>query len=62
MQLQYIQRKKEATVRREASPTDVKKFANKFNNAKQEEITPWKKNDVYKIVDLREYRYKNYMT
>ena len=51
-----------AKARKEASTTDLRKYAKKFAEAKRAEYKSWHQHDVFDLVDTRTLSVKDYVT
>ena len=51
-----------AKARKEATTTDLRKYAKQFAEAKQAEYESWRQPDVFDLVDTRTLSVKNYVT
>ena len=55
-------KKKKAAARKEAGIVELRQYSKQFHKAKLDECTSWKKNDGYKLIDMRKQEVKNYVT
>jgi hypothetical protein len=51
-----------AKARKEATTTDLRKYAKQFAEAKRAEYESWRQHDVFDLVDTRTLSVKNYVT
>ena len=55
-------KKTNAAARKEASTVELRSYAKQFAEAKKAEITSWQEHEVYRLVDMRKHKPKNYVT
>ena len=54
--------KKVVKGRKEATATDLRQYAEQFNEAKLKEYQSWKDNNVFELVDTRNIKVKSFIT
>ena len=55
-------KKKKAAARKEASTVEMRSYAKQFQEAKRKECQSWKECEVYKLVDMRKHKPRNFVT